>query len=110
MLLNQFQKVFFLVYTDKIFNHFTILEDFERGDTHDAVFPSQILIAVDINLRDDGLILHLAGKFIDDRTLSLTGAAPGCPEVDKYGLSLDPEYLTFKVVLCYFKRCHNYFC
>src|SRR5207253_3957283 len=67
--------------TDHAADLLAILEEDQRGDTHDAVTTRYVGAIVHVHLDGAQAALILAGQLLDDRSDLAARAAPGRPEV-----------------------------
>ena len=83
---------------DRFSGLFSVAEDNERRDAHDAKAGCQLRLFVDVHLADF-YVAVISGHLIDDRREHAAWAAPVCPEVDQHGL-MRMQYFFLKIFLC----------
>ena len=68
---------------DRFVDFLAVLEDYEGRDAHDAELCGELLLLIDVDLADFHFTVR-SGDFIDEWGEHAAGAAPWCPEIDKY--------------------------
>lgn len=62
----------------KRFTSSPVFEEDQGRDAHNAVGSGEIRCLVNVHFAD---VIALSGQLLQDRSLTHTGTAPGCPEV-----------------------------
>ena len=70
---------------DNLFGYLALIEKEQGGDGANAVFGSDALLVVNVDLADADFAVVFVGEFIEDRRDHFAWAAPFSPKVHKDG-------------------------
>ena len=82
MLVDFRHQFLFLDDADVTINQFTVLNEDEGGDVHDAELHGNVAVLVGVALADHSFALKFGGDLLHDGGDAPAGAAPGCPEIN----------------------------